>query len=92
MAQDKSKLHPETLAAQGLGRIADPYRDIVPPIYVSTTYERGADGAFPEHGENPFEILLAHLIARVNALFRRVDALRRPAEAAQIVRRRAAAA
>ena len=37
----------ETLAAQGMGRIADPYRDIVPPIHVSTTYERGADGNFP---------------------------------------------
>src|SRR6266496_1652923 len=47
MTIDKSRLHPETLAAQGLGRVADPYRDIVPPIYVSTTYERGADGAFP---------------------------------------------
>jgi len=33
------------------------------------------------------DLSLAHLIARVNALFRRVDALRRPAEAAQIVRR-----
>src|SRR5947209_15907686 len=47
MTIDKSRLHPETLAAQGLGRVADPYRDIVPPIYVSTTYERGADGTFP---------------------------------------------
>jgi cystathionine gamma-synthase len=47
MPSDKPTLHPETLAAQGLGRVADPYRDIVPPIYVSTTYERGADGAFP---------------------------------------------
>src|SRR5215475_7203179 len=33
------------------------------------------------------DLSLAHLIARVNALFRRVDALRRPAEASQIVRR-----
>jgi two-component system OmpR family response regulator len=33
------------------------------------------------------DLSLAHLIARVNALFRRVDALRRPAEATQIVRR-----
>jgi len=41
------KLHPETLAAQGMGRVADPYRDIIPPLYLSTTYERGADGAFP---------------------------------------------
>src|SRR5438477_7225162 len=47
MTTDKSRLHPETLAAQGMGKVAAPYRDIVPPIYVSTTYERGADGAFP---------------------------------------------
>jgi cystathionine gamma-synthase len=47
MPSDKPNLHPETLAAQGMGRVAEPYRDIVPPIYVSTTYERGADGAFP---------------------------------------------
>src|SRR6266568_9403327 len=47
MKPDKSKLHPETLAAQGMGKVAEPYRDIVPPIYVSTTYERGTDGAFP---------------------------------------------
>src|SRR5919112_4280679 len=33
------------------------------------------------------DLSLAHLIARVNALFRRVDALRRPQEAAQILRR-----
>ena len=44
MNRKKSKLHVETLAAQGMGRVAEPYRDIVPPIYVSTTYERGADG------------------------------------------------
>ena len=47
MSADRRKLHPETLAAQGMGRIAEPYRDIVPPIYVSTTYERAADGTFP---------------------------------------------
>jgi len=47
MSADKSKLHPESLAAQGMGSVALPYRDIVPPIYVSTTYERGDDGAFP---------------------------------------------
>jgi cystathionine gamma-synthase len=39
--------HAETLAAQGMGRVAEPYRDIVPPIHVSTTYERGGDGTFP---------------------------------------------
>jgi len=47
MPADKRTLHPETIAAQGMGRVAAPYRDIVPPIYVSTTYERGADGTFP---------------------------------------------
>src|SRR5438270_13295251 len=47
MTSGNRDLHPETLAAQGMGRISAPYRDIVPPIYVSTTYERGADGAFP---------------------------------------------
>jgi cystathionine gamma-synthase len=40
-------LRPETLAAQGMGRIAEPYRDVVPPIYTTTTYERGADGSYP---------------------------------------------
>ena len=33
------------------------------------------------------DLSIAHLIARVNALFRRVDALRKPAEPDQIVRR-----
>jgi cystathionine gamma-synthase len=47
MATDDLALHVETLAAQGMGRIADPYRDVVPPIHVSTTYERGSDGSFP---------------------------------------------
>jgi cystathionine gamma-synthase len=47
MTTGKPKLHPETRAAQGMGKVAAPYGDIVPPIYVSTTYERGADGAFP---------------------------------------------
>ena len=47
MTAGNSKLRAETLAAQGMGHVATPYRDIVPPIYVTTTYERGADGAFP---------------------------------------------
>ena len=47
MADVDSKLHRETLAAQGLGRVADPYRDIVPPLHVSTTYERGVEGDYP---------------------------------------------
>jgi two-component system, OmpR family, response regulator len=33
------------------------------------------------------DLSLAHLIARVNALFRRLDALRRPLEASQVIRR-----
>ena len=33
------------------------------------------------------DLSLAHLIARVNALFRRVDALRRPPEEKQVIRR-----
>ena len=44
---DKDPRRPETLAAQGLGRVTDPYREIVPPIHLSTTYERGADGSYP---------------------------------------------
>src|ERR1051325_5526190 len=47
MSSDKHRLYPEPLAAQGMGKVAEPYRDIVPPIHVSTTYERGADGGFP---------------------------------------------
>ncbi len=47
MTTRKTELRPETLAAQGMGRVALPYRDIVPPIHVTTTYERGADLAFP---------------------------------------------
>jgi len=47
MSSEKPELHPSTLAAQGMGRVAAPFRDIVPPIHVATTYERGADGAYP---------------------------------------------
>ena len=47
MTPTKPDLRPQTLAAQGMGRVAEPYRDIVPPIHVTTTYERGADLAFP---------------------------------------------
>jgi cystathionine gamma-synthase len=44
---NKESLHPETLAAQGLGRVTETHREIVPPIHVSTTYERAADGSYP---------------------------------------------
>src|SRR6476620_157930 len=43
----KPPVRRETLTAQGMGRVAQPYRDIVPPIHVSTTYERGEDLAYP---------------------------------------------
>jgi cystathionine gamma-synthase len=46
-SSDPQALRPQTLIAQGLGRVADPYRDIVPPIHMSTTYERGGDGSYP---------------------------------------------
>jgi cystathionine gamma-synthase len=44
---NKDDLRPETLAAQGLGRVTETYREIVPPIHVATTYERAADGSYP---------------------------------------------
>jgi cystathionine gamma-synthase len=47
MTSDDRKLQPETWAAQGLGRVAAPYRDIVAPIHVATTYERAGDGTYP---------------------------------------------
>lgn len=43
----KPSLHPATRAAQALGHVALPHHEIVPPIHLSTTYERAADGSFP---------------------------------------------
>lgn len=40
-------MKPKTRAAGALGRIAQPYRDIVPPLYPATTYERAVDGGYP---------------------------------------------
>src|SRR5689334_3096244 len=37
----------DTRIVHGAGDPAKPTRDIAPPIYVSTTYERGADGSYP---------------------------------------------
>lgn len=42
-----SSIHPETLAAHGGSGIAEPYRDIVPPIHMATTFERAVDGSYP---------------------------------------------
>ena len=70
-------LHAETLAAQGMGRVAEPHRDIVPPIHVSTTYERSGDGSFPggriySRPDNPsfdqVEALIAALEGAAGAL------------------------
>ena len=47
MSADLTKSHRETLAAQGMGIVSPPYHEIVPPIRVSTTYERGVDGGYP---------------------------------------------
>jgi cystathionine gamma-synthase len=44
---DNSKRHPETLAAQGMGRITEPYLEVAPAIHVSTTYERATNGTYP---------------------------------------------
>ncbi|HET7400452.1 MAG TPA: PLP-dependent aspartate aminotransferase family protein [Usitatibacter sp.] len=65
-----SSLRPQTLAAQGLGRVADPYREVVPPIHVSTTYERAADLAYPgkriySRADNPGYDQAEALVARL---------------------------
>jgi len=73
----RDRLRPETLAAQGLGRIAEPYRDVVPPIHTTTTYERGADGSYPggrvySRADNPTydqaEALIASLEGAASAM------------------------
>jgi cystathionine gamma-synthase len=42
----RSRLSPETLAAQALGTVDPGSGALVPPIHLSTTYERGPDGAY----------------------------------------------
>ncbi|HEY2816176.1 MAG TPA: PLP-dependent aspartate aminotransferase family protein [Casimicrobiaceae bacterium] len=68
MATDDAKLHAETRIAQGMGRVAKPYRDIVAPIHVATTYERGGDGEYPggriySRADNPSYDAVEALIA-----------------------------
>src|SRR5258707_6235893 len=67
----------ETLTAQGSGRVAEPYREIVEPIHVATTYERGTDGSYPggrvySRADNPTydaaEALLASLEGAAGAM------------------------
>ncbi len=43
----KNDLHQDTLIAQGMGRVSEPFREIVPAIHLATTYERAADGSYP---------------------------------------------
>jgi cystathionine gamma-synthase len=73
----RESLRRETLAAQGLGRVAEPYREIVPPVRVSTTYERAAAGDYPggriysradNPGYDPAEALIARLEGAASAL------------------------
>ena len=40
-------LSPETLAAQALGQVCPPFHDLAPPVHLSTTFERAADGSYP---------------------------------------------
>jgi cystathionine gamma-synthase len=77
MANQFPKPKRETLIAQGMGRIAMPYREIAPPIHVSTTYERGTDGGYPggriySRAENPSydaaEALIASLEGAAGAI------------------------
>ncbi|MCB6185035.1 PLP-dependent aspartate aminotransferase family protein [Leeia sp. TBRC 13508] len=42
-----SSLSPETLAVHSQLKPSEPYKDIVSPIYVATTYERAADNRYP---------------------------------------------
>ncbi|HXN15487.1 MAG TPA: PLP-dependent aspartate aminotransferase family protein [Usitatibacter sp.] len=77
MSSDRPALHPETLAAQALGEVALPYREIVSPIHVATTYERGRDGSYPggriySRADNPTydraEALIASLEGATGAM------------------------
>ena len=58
------KLHPASLAAQALGWIDETTRAVTPPIHLSTTFERNADGSYPSgfvytRSENPGDHVLA---------------------------------
>ena len=60
-----------------MGRVAEPFREIVQPIHAATTYERGADGAYPggcvySRADNPTydapEALIAALEGAASAI------------------------
>lgn len=44
---DGSSPRPATLAVHGIAAADSPYRDIVPPLHASTTFERDRDGSLP---------------------------------------------
>ena len=65
-------LSPETLAAQALGDVDPVYGALVPPIHLSTTYERGPDGAYRSgraytRADNPTYDHAEHLLATLEA-------------------------
>jgi len=77
MRSSDSEFHVHTRLAQGLGRLAQPYLEVAPPIHVSTTYERAGDGSYPggriySRADNPtydtVEALLATLEGARSAL------------------------
>ncbi|MGH6877576.1 MAG: trans-sulfuration enzyme family protein, partial [Rhizomicrobium sp.] len=78
MADEKNiPLHPDTMAAQALGWVDESTCAIVPPLHVSTTFERGVDNRFPSgrsygRADNPAydqpEKLLAALEGGVDAM------------------------
>jgi cystathionine gamma-synthase len=45
--EDARRVRPQTLAAQALGWIAEPHKEVVPPVHVSTTYLREPDNSYP---------------------------------------------
>ncbi|MEZ5651620.1 MAG: PLP-dependent aspartate aminotransferase family protein [Burkholderiaceae bacterium] len=68
---------PETLAAHGGNRVLAPYRALIEPVHLSTTFERGGDGGYPggavysrDHnpGFKPAEQLLCALEQGAQAL------------------------
>ena len=68
-------LHPATLAAHGGSSVADPYRDLAPPLHLSTTFERAADGSYPggrvySRDQSPAYDGVEQLLARQDAGFR----------------------
>lgn len=70
-------MKPKTRTAGALGWVAQPFRDIVPPLHPATTFERAADGGYPggrqySRADNPAydqpEALLAALEEGEDAL------------------------